>query len=198
MELIVTSRQNKLAKELRKEGLIPGIVYGKHLATPLAIACKRNDVIKAYKEAGYSTPLMLTGEGVDQLVLFQDIQVDPVSDVLLHMDFLAVNKDEKVRTEIPVRMIGESPIEKGGEGKIQLVKDFIEVEAFPQDLPHDVTIDISVIQTINDTIFVKDLKFAGNVEVLDDAEQPIITVLTMSEESEEAPTATVAPEATAK
>lgn len=112
MELIVTSRQNKLAKELRKEGLIPGIVYGKHLTTPLAIACKRNDVIKAYKEAGYSTPLMLTGEGIDQLVLFQDIQLDPVSDVLLHMDFLAVNKDEKVRTEIPVKMIGESPIEK--------------------------------------------------------------------------------------
>jgi len=197
MELIVTSRQNKLAKELRKEGLIPGIVYGKHLATPLAIACKRNDVIKAYKEAGYSTPLMLTGDGVDQLVLFQDIQLDPVSDVLLHMDFLAVNKDEKVRTEIPVRMIGESPIEKWGEGKIQLVKDFIEVEAFPQDLPHDVTIDISAIQTTNDTIFVKDLKFSTKVEILDDPEQAIITVLLMSEEAEEAPTATPAAEAPA-
>lgn len=111
MELIVTSRQDKKAKDLRKEGLIPGIVYGKHLKAPVAIACKRNELIKAYKEAGYSTPLTLSGD-VDQLVLIQDIQVDPVSDVLIHIDFLAVNKDEKVTTEIPVKMIGESPLEK--------------------------------------------------------------------------------------
>ncbi len=190
MELIVTSRQNKLAKELRKEGLIPGIVYGKHLTQAITVAWKRNDVIKAYKEAGYSTPLTLTGENIDQLVLFQDIQLDPVTDVLLHVDFLAVNKDEKVTTEIPIRMIWESPIEKLWEGKIQLLKDFIEVEALPQDLPHDVTIDISAIQTANDVIFVKDLKFSDKVEVLDDPEQAIVTVLTMNEEVEETPVAT--------
>lgn len=188
MELIVTSRQDTKAKDIRKEGLIPGIIYGKHLASPLKVACKRNELIKAYKEAGYSTPLTLSGD-VDQLVLIQDIQLDPVSDVLLHIDFLAVNKNEKVTTEIPIKMIGESPIEKLGEGKIQLVKDFIEVEALPQDLPHDVTVDITAIQTINDVIFVKDLKFSSNVEVLDDPEQPIVTVLVLSEETEEAPVA---------
>jgi large subunit ribosomal protein L25 len=112
MELIVTSRQNKKAKDLRKEGLIPGIVYGKHIKEPLTIACPRNDLIKKYKEAGYSTPLTLTGDGIDQLVLIQDIQLDPVTDVLIHIDFLAGNKDEKVTTEIPVVLVGESPIEK--------------------------------------------------------------------------------------
>lgn len=59
MELAVTSRQDKKAKDLRKEGLIPGIIYGKHLSAPIAVACKRNDIIKRYKEAGYSTPLTL-------------------------------------------------------------------------------------------------------------------------------------------
>ena len=191
MKLTVTSRQDKKAKDLRKEGLIPGIVYGKHLTTPLTVACKKNDLIKKYKEAGYSTPLTLTGDGIDQLVLIQDIQLDPVTDILIHIDFLAVNKDEKVTTEIPVKMIGESVIEKLGEGKIQLLKDFIEVEAFPQDLPHDVTIDISVIKNINDVIVVGDLKFSDKVEVLDDPEQAIVTVLIMSEEVEEAPVAAV-------
>lgn len=112
MELIVTSRQDKTAKELRKQGFIPGIVYGKHLASPISIACKRNDLIKKYKEAGYSTPLTISGEGINQLVLIQDIQLDPVTDILLHIDFLAVNKDEKVTTEISVILTGESPIEK--------------------------------------------------------------------------------------
>ncbi len=191
MELIVTSRHDKKAKDLRKEGLIPGIVYGKHLKEPIAVACKRNDLIKKYKEAGYSTPLTLSGDGVDQLVLIQDIQLDPVSDMLIHIDFLAVNKDEKVTTEIPVKMIGESIIEKLWEGKIQLLKDFIEVEAFPQDLPHDITIDISAIKNINDVIVVGDLKFSDKVEVLDDPEQAIVTVLIMTEEVEEAPVAAV-------
>ena len=188
MELIVTSRQNMKAKDLRKEGLIPGIIYGKHLDTPIMVACKRNDLIKKYKEAGYSTPLTITGDNkLDQLVLIQDIQLDPVSDVLLHIDFLAVNKDEKVTTEIPIKMIGESPIEKLGQGKIQLLKDFIEVEAFPQDLPHDITVDISIIQNMNDTVVVKDLKVSSKVKVLDDPEQAIITVVTMQEEVEETP-----------
>ena len=68
------------------------------------------------------------------------------------------------------------------------MKDFIEVEAFPQDLPHDITIDISAIKNINDVIVVGDLKFSDKVEVLDDPEQAIVTVVTMAEEEvEEAP-----------
>jgi len=199
MKLEVTSRQDKKAKDLRKEGLIPGIIYGKHLETPIAVACKRNDLLKKYKEAGYSTPLTLTGDDkLDQLVLIQDIQLDPVTDMLIHIDFLAVNKDEKVTTEIPIKMIGESPIEKLGEGKIQLIKDFVEVEAFPQDLPHDITIDISVIQTMNDTICVKDLKVSDKVEILDDAEQVIVTVLVMAEEEVEEAPVVATPEAGAE
>lgn len=72
-----------------------------------------------------------------------------------------------------------------------MVKDFVEVEAFPQDLPHDITIDISAIQNMNDVVFVKDLKVSSKVEILDDPEQAIITVVTMAEEEvEEAPVVT--------
>ncbi len=187
MKLTVTSRQDKKAKELRKEGLIPGIIYGKHLKEPIAIACKKNDLIKKYKEAGYSTPITLEGDKMEQLALIQDIQLDPVSDVLMHVDFLAINANEKVTTEVPLKLVGESPIEKLGEGKIQLLKDFVDVNALPQDLPHDITIDISSIQTMNDVVFVKDLKVSNKVEIIDDPEQPIVTVLTMTEETTEEP-----------
>lgn len=129
--------------------------------------------------------MTLEGDKINQLVLIQDIQVDPVSDMLMHVDFLAIKADEKVKTEVPLKITGESPIEKLGEGKIQLVKDFIEVEAFPQDLPHDITIDISVIQTINDAIFIKDLKVSDKIEILDDPEQVLVTVVTMTEEEVE-------------
>jgi large subunit ribosomal protein L25 len=105
----------------------------------------------------------------------------------MHVDFLAVNKNEKVTTEVPLKIIGESAVEKLGLGKIQVLKDFIEVEAFPQDLPHDFTVDISTIQDINDTIFVKDIKVSSKVTVLDEPEQALVTVLILTEEVEEAP-----------
>lgn len=187
MKLHVDLRSGEKNSAIRKEGNIPAVIYGKHMDTPLSIICKKNDFIKKFKEAGYSTPLTLEGKGVDQFVLIQDMQLDPVSDVVLHVDFLAVNKNEKVTTEVPVKLIGESPIEKLGEGKIQLLKDFIEVEAFPQDLPHDVQIDISVIEKMDDGIFVKDIKLSDKVEILDDLEQPLVTVLKLTEEVEEAP-----------
>jgi len=112
-----------------------------------------------------------------------------VTDILMHVDFLAIKADEKVKTEVSIKLIGESSVEKLNLGKIQLVKDFIEVEAFPQDLPHDITIDISSIQDINDAIFVKDLKISNKVEILDDPEQVLVTVVTMAEEEVETPAA---------
>lgn len=195
MKLNVHIRQGEKPSQLRKDGMIPAIVYGKHLKAPIAISCKKNDFIKKFKESGYSTPLTLEGKDIEEMVLVNDIQQDPVSDIVLHVDFLAVRKDKKVNAEVPVLLIWESPIEKLGEGKIQLVKDFVEVEAFPQDLPHDIKIDISTITTINDTIFVKDLKISDKVAILDDLEQPIITVVTLTEEVEEIPVAAPTEEA---
>ena len=187
MKLHVDLRSGEKNSAIRKEGNIPAVIYGKHMDKPLSVTCKKNDFIKKFKEAGYSTPITLEGKNVDQFVLIQDMQLDPVSDVVLHVDFLAVNKNEKVTTEVPVKLIGESPLEKLGEGKIQLLKDFIEVEAFPQDLPHDVQIDISVLVKMDDGIFVKDIKVSDKVTILDDLEQPIVTVLRLVEEVEEAP-----------
>lgn len=187
MTLKVHVRSWEKAVSLRKEGNIPAIVYGKHLTTPISIYCNKNEFIKQFKAAGYSTALTIKGGDVEELVLVHDFQLDPVTDIVLHVDFLAVSKTEKVTTEVPVVLFGESLIEKTGEGKIQLIKDFVEVEAFPQDLPHDIKIDISEIKTVNDTIFVRDLKFSSKVIVKDDLDQPIITVASLDDGADETP-----------
>ena len=192
MKLKVTLRQGEDSKAIRKAGNIPAVVYGKHLTTPMHIVCNKNDFIKRYQEAGYSTPLTLEGEGIDQMVLIHEFQKNPVTDIVIHVDFLAVSKDEKVTAEVPVKLVGESAVEKLGQGKIQLVKDFVEVEALPQDLPHDIQVDISAIETPADAIFVKDMVVSKKVKILDDEDQAIVTVLDLNEESEE----TVASEAT--
>jgi large subunit ribosomal protein L25 len=196
MKLKVHTRKEEKSKHLRKDGNIPAIIYWKHVTTSLSIFCNKNDFIKKFKQGGYSTALTLEGDGISELVLVQDIQVDPVSDVVLHVDFLAVKRDEKVTAEIAVILVGESSVEKLWEGKIQLIKDAIEVEAFPQDLPHDIKIDISTIVSVNDTVFVRDIKVSDKVEILDDGDQPVVTVVTLAEEVEEAPVVEATAEAT--
>lgn len=190
----VRSATGKEVKKLRKEGILPAVVYGKSLETPVLLSCVKNDFIRVYRNAGYSTPIELTG-GIDQLVLLQAMQLDPVSDEVLTVDFLAVNKNEKVSAAVPVVLIGESKVEKLNEGKVQLVKDTVEVEAFPQDLPHSIEVDLAKIKTANDVIFVKDLSVSSKVTILDDGEQPVVTVVELTDEEETSEAATETPAA---
>lgn len=187
MKLTIQQREvtGKKVQALRKESRVPAIIYGKHLDAPIMISCDKNDFIKAYQKWWSSTAITLTGDSIKELALVQDIQLDPVHDYVLHVDFRAVKADEKVTADVPVILTGVSPIEKLGEWKVQLVKDTIEVEAFPQDLPHDITLDISDIKTTNDMILVKDVVIGDKVTILSDLGQALVTVVIIQDEPEE-------------
>ena len=182
MKLSVKKREihGKKVKNLRAQGLVPAVIYGKHVKAE-SISCVKNDLLKVYRTAWYSTPVELTGD-VDHLVLINSLQLDPVSDEIISADFLAVSRTEKVAAKIPVVTFGESQLEKLNEGKIMLIKDEVEVEAFPQDLPSKFEVDISVLETVNDVFFVKDLKVSDKVTILDDPELPILTVSVLEDE----------------
>ena len=185
MKLSVKKRDifGKKVKNLRAQGLVPAVIYGKHVEAE-SISCVKNDLLKVYRAAWYSTPVELTGD-VDHLVLINSLQLDPVSDEIISADFLAVSRTEKVSAKIPVVTFWESQLEKLNEGKIMQIRDEVEVEAFPQDLPSKFEIDISVLETVNDVFFVKDLKVSDKVTILDDPELPILTVSVLSDEAEE-------------
>ena len=182
MKLSVKKRDihGKKVKNLRAQGLVPAVIYGKHVKAE-SISCVKNDLLKVYRACWYSTPVELTGD-VDHLVLINSLQLDPVSDEIISADFLAVSRTEKVAAKIPVVTFGESQLEKLNEGKIMLIKDEVEVEAFPQDLPSKFEVDISVLETVNDVFFVKDLKVSDKVTILDDPELPILTVSVLEDE----------------
>ena len=182
MKLSVKKREihGKKVKNLRTQGLVPAVIYGKHVKAE-SISCVKNDLLKVYRACGYSTPVELTGD-VDHLVLINSLQLDPVSDEIISADFLAVSRTEKVAAKIPVVTFGESQLEKLNEGKIMLIKDEVEVEALPQDLPSKFEVDISVLETVNDVFFVKDLKVSDKVTILDDPELPILTVSVLEDE----------------
>ena len=182
MKLSVKKRDihGKKVKNLRAQGLVPAVIYGKHVKAE-SISCVKNDLLKVYRTAWYSTPVELTWD-VDHLVLINSLQLDPISDEIIAADFLAVSRTEKDSAKIPVITFWESQLEKLNEGKIMLIKDEVEVEALPQDLPSKFEIDISVLETVNDVFFVKDLKVSDKVTVLDDPELPILTVSVLSDD----------------
>lgn len=186
MKLKVKNREliGKQVKTLRQEWLIPGVVYSKHIKESISLMFNKMEFLKVFEKAWESTPIDLEWD-IKQMVLVYDVQVDPVTNQLLHVDFLAVKADEAVEAEIPVVLEWESPLEKAKEWRIEQVKDTVLVSAFPKDLPHNIVIDIAKIETLNDAIFVKDLKLWDKVEIVDNLELPIVIAARLSEEVEE-------------
>lgn len=175
----------KKVKYLRQEWKVPAVIYGKELKEPIIITCEKNEFVRLYKKTGSSVPFTLEWDKVDQLVLVHDYQLDPLLDVVTHIDFLAIKKWEKVTTEVSIVLIGEAPVEKLGEWNIQLVKHEVEIEALPKDLPKEILLDVSEIKDKNDVIFVKDLVLPKGVVIKWDLDAPILTVASTSGEDVE-------------
>ncbi len=187
MKLNVTSRKvfKKKTKHLRKDGMVPGVIYGKHMDAAESITMSRVDFLKVFAKTGKSTPIEVSGDGLDYLVLVSDLQSHPVSDQLSHVDLLAVRKDEKVTAEVPIVMTGVSPYEKNGLWRVQLILNSVEVEAFPLDLPHDITIDVSALVEEWQAIHLSDVDLWENVVFVDDLTRTILTTVAFAEEEEE-------------
>lgn len=143
----------KDAKRLRREGLVPCVIYGGkeqiHFVTP-AISFK--DIV--YTPQACLVKLEVNGKKFDAVL--QDIQFHPVNDRILHADFLEIFPDKEVKIGVPIRIKGNSPgVIKGGKMQIKLRK--LAIQALPADLPDDVEVDISRLD-IGDSVKVGDLK----------------------------------------
>lgn len=186
MKLAITKRDVfwKKTSVLKKQSLIPCVVYWKHMTESFYGVIAKNEFIKTFREVGTSTVIDLTGDS-KELVLVHAIQRNPVKDELIHVDFLAVNADEKVTAEVHIVIEWAAPLEAQKLWKIEVVRDHVKVEALPRDLPHHITIDISSIAWLDDGIFVKNLDLWSKVKVLDDADLPLVVAVEIADEAEE-------------
>lgn len=174
----------KQTKQLRNQWYVPCIIYGKHVDSTMHLMVKKNEFIKIYKQSGTSQVIDLIGDS-KEMVLVHQYQKNPVTDDVIHIDFLAVNANEIVEAEVSVHWVGVAPLEKNSIGKISLVKDSIRVQALPKDLPHHVEIDVSNIETLDDGVFVRDLQLGDKVTILDDADLALVAAVALKEEVEE-------------
>ena len=180
---------------LRKSGYMPAVLYGKgQESIPLQIPVK--DFQKTFELAGESTLIFLNVNGQAYPTIIHDIAKDAVSDDILHADFYKVRLDEKIKAKVAVVFQGESPAVRDLGGIFVRNINELEIEAFPQDLPHEVVVDMSSLKNIGDQILVKDLKLDSKLKVMAEAEEIIATAQEPMSEEElekalEAPTTTV-------
>jgi large subunit ribosomal protein L25 len=151
-------------RRLRAEGKIPGVVYG-HGTEPVPVSVVARDFrIAMSGEAGLNTLLSLQLDGKDLLTLARDIQRHPVKNVVTHVDFLIVRRDEVIAAEVTINLVGEA-IEVGhGDGVVDQQLFTLAIKAKPADIPPSVDIDISGL-TIGASLHVSDISVPKGVEI---------------------------------
>lgn len=161
-KIILAAEKRKISgkkvKQLRREGTLPANIFGKGLKS-IAIEIPIKVFLNTFKKAGETHLVELKlGEAIHN-VLIHKVQVDPVTDTPLHVDFQAVSLKEKISATVPVQVVGESPAEKEKIGILVQQLSEIEVEALPTDLPDHFEADVSGLNAVNAAVFVKDLNF---------------------------------------
>lgn len=165
----------KKVKALRRAGFLPAVIYGEGIASqPISVPYK--DFEKVFREAGASSLIKLGVDGKEYNVLIHDPARDPIKGNPIHVDFYAVRMDKTIRTKVPVEISGESPAVKNLAGILVKVMQEIEVEALPQDLPHELTIDISGLTELESRLCVKDISLPKGVKIHANAEDAVLIV----------------------
>ncbi|MFA5128794.1 MAG: 50S ribosomal protein L25 [Patescibacteria group bacterium] len=163
-------------KNLRKQNFIPAVIYGKDVPS-LNLVVEYLPFNKLYKEAGESTLIDLKiDEAAPVKVLVQEVQMDPRTGKFSHVDFRQIKMTEKLKVDALLKFIGEAPAVKELGGTFVHSMEKIEIECLPQDLVHEIEVDISGLKTFEDSIQIKDLKVSEGVKILDDMNATIATV----------------------
>lgn len=157
----------KKVRSLRDAGVIPVSLYGKKVEN-VSASVSLASFESVFQNAGETQIVYvnLDGETAERPVIISDVQLHPVTDKILHVDFRQVDLKEKLEADIPLELIGESPaVKEFSANIIQLINE-IRVEALPTDLPEKIEIDISLLRAIGDVIRISDLKIdASKVEL---------------------------------
>jgi large subunit ribosomal protein L25 len=169
LSLKVAVREKASGKALarfRKEGRIPAVMYG-HGTEPQMLWLDFLAFSKLYAKAGESSILSIVPEGGKAAnVIIHDVQLDAMTHRFSHVDFFQVRMDEKLETHVPLEFVGEAPAVRENGGILVKPLEELHISCLPKDLPHSITVDISVLATFDDQIQVKDIKVPAGVEVL--------------------------------
>ena len=179
VELKVTNREilGKKVRLLRRQGMTPVHLFG-HGIESVALQCHTAELKRVLAQAGKTTliNLKLDKEKKLRAAVVREIQWEPLKDELLHVDFYQVRMDEKMRTEVPIVLLGEAPALKLKGNMLIQDLDILTVECLPGKIPHSVEVDLSSLTEPEQMIRVKDIAIDRDIAVLNDPELVVVKV----------------------
>lgn len=171
---------------LKEKGLIPAVVYGSGKEN-ISIEIDHEAFKKLFAEVGESAliSLEIAGEKKERPVLIYEIQKDPVSGKFIHVDFYQASLKQEVEVTIPLVFEGVSLAVKDLGGTLVREIQELKVRALPQNLPHDIKVDISALKTFEDEILIKDLKIPADVKIMKGPDEVVATATPVQNVEEE-------------
>lgn len=164
-------------KALRRDGLIPCVLYGKKIGnTNLVVDIA--EFGKVYRQAGETTLIDLEIDGGSpQKVLVQDLQVDPLSGKVIHIDFHGIDMSQKLEVAVPLKIVGESLAVKEQGGILVKALDELKVRCLPADLVHEIEVNISSLDSFGSHLRIKDIVLPQGLEAVQDLNETVITII---------------------
>lgn len=172
----------KQVKALRRAGQLPAVIYGRHVE-PLAISLEAHSAGLVFSKLTSSTLVTVDVEGKEYVTLVREKQRNYIKGNLTHVDLLALDLTEKIRTKVQLVFTGVASAVKDFSAVLVHRMDALEVECLPTDLPERISVDISSIKEIGNNIRVHDVALPQNVTVMEDPEEIVIIATLAKEET---------------
>ena len=183
----------KKLKKFRHQGKVPANVFGPKFKSQ-SVTVELKDFSKTYRVAE-ETGIIYLKVGKEEIpVLVRDVQRHTVNNKLRHVDFRKVDLTQKIETEVPVKVVGESEAVTQKSGVLLTLSNIVRVEALPAEIPHEVEVDIAALKEIGNEIKVSDLPKSDKYTVKEEADKVLVSVIAHKEESLVAETAVAEPE----
>jgi large subunit ribosomal protein L25 len=188
MELEVSKREvkGKNVRFLRRQGTTPANIYG-HGLESTAIQADTKTLKQVVAKAGKTdlVSLKVAGSAEPRIALIREIQRNPLTTELIHVDFYQVQMTEKIKADVPLVFVGDAPALKKKNVSILHLMDTIHIEALPDALPHNLEVDMARLVEIDSALFVKDIPLGAGVTLISDPEQMVVKAAEARREAEE-------------
>ncbi|MDD2731717.1 MAG: 50S ribosomal protein L25 [Candidatus Pacebacteria bacterium] len=169
---------------LREKDIVPAVLYGPEIKTQ-SIELDLKEFNKVFSEAGESSLVSLSLEGKEFSVLIHQVQTDPMSGKIIHIDFYQPILTEEVEVEVPLEFEGEAGALKDLGGTLYKGFQEAKIKALPQDLIHEIKVNVEKLKTFDDVILVKDLEVPKGVKILKDPDEIVARVVPLEKVEEE-------------
>ena len=175
----------KAVSKLRRQRLIPGVVYGPGMK-PQSLQVRARDFDQTYLRAG-STQLvdLSVGEGgTSRKVFIHAVQRNPINHQATHIDFVEVNLREEMTVNVPVVLVGESPAVRNGDGALLHHSEHITLKSLPMNIPQLIELDVSGLTEIGQSLYVSDLELPENITLMSNPDDLVVRIIESKVEAE--------------